>query len=226
MLGYELVAGYFDQTVAKLKEFEGCVPWMYCDTAGNVTVGVGLLLPNSAEACALPFLMASGPANLEQIAAEFDRVDALEPGKLPGFYKTATSPELPQKFIDAKLGSVLVEFEATLREKFPIYDKLPDGVKMVLLDMAYNLGPKALLTEYPHMLDAIQIGAWSQAAVESEREGISAARNAWAKHQFLSTVVETIRAGVVAEVKAEAQALEDLPTAGFWGKLRKALFGK
>jgi GH24 family phage-related lysozyme (muramidase) len=226
MLAYEPVAGYFDQTVAKLKEFEGSVPWMYRDTTGNVTVGVGLMLPNSAEACALPFLMASGPANLEQIAAEFARVEALEPGKLPAFYKKAGSPELPQKFIDAKLSSMLEEFETTLREKFPLYDKLPDGVKMVLLDMAYNLGTNALLHDYPHMFDAIEIGKWSQAASESEREGISAARNAWAKHQFHSAVVETIRAGVVAEVKAGARAIEDVPASGFLGKLCKALFGK
>ena len=114
MLGYEIVAGYFDQTIAKLKEFEGCVPWMYRDTAGRVTVGVGLMLPNEAAACALPFLMAAGPANLEQIAAEFERVDALPAGKSPAFYKTETSPELPQKFIDTRLSSTLMEIEETV----------------------------------------------------------------------------------------------------------------
>jgi GH24 family phage-related lysozyme (muramidase) len=229
MLGYEVVAVYFDQTVAKLKEFEGCVPWMYRDIAGKVTVGVGLMLPNEAAACELPFVMAAGPANLEQIAAEFDRVDALAEGKPPAFYKSATSPELPQRFIDAKLASTLAEYEATLRLKFPIYDKLPDVVKMALLDMAYNLGPARLLTEYPLMLDAIGIGAWSQAAAESAREGIGAARNAWVRQQFLSAVVETIRAGVMAEVKAEARALEDAASAqpgGFASKLRKLLLGK
>jgi GH24 family phage-related lysozyme (muramidase) len=228
MLGYEVVPGYFDLTIAKLKEFEGCVPWMYRDTAGKVTVGVGLMLPNEAAACALPFLMAAGPANLEQIAAEFARVDALAPGKPPAFYKAETSPELPQKFIDAKLSSVLTEIEATLHEKLPNYDKLPDGVKMALLDMAYNLGPAGLLTGYPRMMDAIEKGAWSQAAAESAREGISAARNAWARQQFLSTVVDTIRAGVVEEVKAEAKSLEDAAASksGFLSKVRKLLFGK
>jgi GH24 family phage-related lysozyme (muramidase) len=227
MLGYEVVAGYFDQTIAKLKEFEGCVPWMYRDTVGRVTVGVGLMLPNEAAACELPFLMAAGPANLEQIAAEFDRVDALPPGKAPAFYKTETSPELPPKFIDTRLSSKLTEVETTLRERLPYYEKLPDMAKMALLDMAYNLGPAGLLMGYPHMLEAIELCAWSRAAAESEREGIGAERNAWTRLQFLSAVVDTIRAGVVAEVKAEARSLEDDVARGdFWGRLRRLLSGK
>jgi len=44
----------FDQSLAQLKTFEGCVPWMYRDTVGRVTVGVGLMLPDAAAACALP----------------------------------------------------------------------------------------------------------------------------------------------------------------------------
>jgi GH24 family phage-related lysozyme (muramidase) len=39
-----------------LKQFEGCVPWMYRDTVGKVTVGVGLMLPDVRAAQALPFL--------------------------------------------------------------------------------------------------------------------------------------------------------------------------
>jgi GH24 family phage-related lysozyme (muramidase) len=225
------LSGYFDQAIAKLKEFEGCVPWMYRDTAGKVTVGVGFMLPNEAAACALPFLVAAGPANLEQIASEFARVDALPPGKPPAFYKTGTSPQLLQRFIDTRLTTVLTETEATLREKLPDYAKLPDVVKIVLLDMAYNLGPVGLLTGYPQMLDAVRAGSWSQAAAECWRDGISFARNSWAQQQLLSAVVESTRDGVVAEVKAEAKALEDEDedagqSAGFWGKLRKVLFGR
>ena len=46
---------------AKLKEFEGCVPWMYRDTVGKVTVGVGLMLPDINAAQALPFLAGASP---------------------------------------------------------------------------------------------------------------------------------------------------------------------
>ena len=219
------MSGYLEETIAKLKEFEGCVPWMYRDTAGKVTVGVGLMLPDAATASALPFLLAETPADPEQIAEEFARVNALPQGKLPAFYKLPTSPQLPQPAIDAKLSSVLTEFEATLRQKLGGYDGLPDGVKMALLDMAYNLGPAGLLTGYPHMLNAIETGSWSQAAAECTREGISAARNSWTRAQFLSTVVDSIRAEARAEVRAEVKAIEKAP-ASWFGKLRKLLFGK
>ena len=195
------MSGTFDQSLAQLKFFEGCVPWMYRDTAGKVTVGVGLMLPDAAAACALPFQTAAGAAaTTEQIAAEFARVDALAMGKLPSFYRAAGSLELPEPEIDEKLSAVLAGFEATLRENLTGYDALPDGVKMALLDMAYNLGPEGLLEGYPKMIHAVETGAWAEAAAESARGGINAARNAWTRQQMMSAVVGTI--------KAEAEAVE------------------
>ena len=181
------MSGTFDQSLAQLKSFEGCVPWMYRDTAGKVTVGVGLMLPNAAAACALPFQTAEGAAaTAEQIAAEFARVEALAMGKLPSFYRAAGSLELPQAVIDEKLSAVLAGFEATLRENLTGYDALPDGVKMALLDMAYNLGPAGLLEGYPRMIHAVETGAWAEAAAQCARGGINAARNAWTRQQMMS----------------------------------------
>jgi GH24 family phage-related lysozyme (muramidase) len=197
----------FDQSLAQLKTFEGCVPWMYRDTVGRVTVGVGLMLPSAATACALPFQTAEGAAaTAEQVAAEFARVDAMAMGKLPSFYRAAGSLELPELVIDKKLSAVLAGFEATLRAHLTGYDKLPDGVKMALLDMAYNLGPEGLLKGYPKMIRAVETGAWAEAAAECARGGINAARNAWTRQQMMSAVVGTI--------KAEAEAVEK--EAGGW----------
>jgi GH24 family phage-related lysozyme (muramidase) len=153
--------GYFDQSLAQLKTFEGCVPWMYRDSVGKVTVGVGLMLPDAAAACALPFeagvgTAATSPATAQQIEAEFARVAALPLGKLPSFYRAAGSLELPETVMDAKLSAVLAGFEATLRARVAGYDALPDGVKMALLDMAYNLGPAGLLEGYPRMIHAVE----------------------------------------------------------------------
>jgi GH24 family phage-related lysozyme (muramidase) len=222
MLGLQAVSGYLDQSIAKLKEFEGSVGWMYRDTAGKVTVGVGLMLPNVEAACALPFMVAGSAASVEQIGEEFARVAALPLGKAAGFYRRPGSPELAQETIDAKLESVLVEFEGRLRAKLAGYDKLPDGVKMAMLDMAYNLGPAGLLEGYPRLLHAVETGAWSKAAAECAREGIGEARNAWARQQFLSAVVATIRAEAEAEVAAEAEAMEEQAESWF-GKLRREL---
>jgi GH24 family phage-related lysozyme (muramidase) len=167
---------------------------MYRDTVGKVTVGVGLMLPDAKAAQALPFVVGARAATPEEIATEYARVDAMTMGRPSAFYKTPTSLVLTQRTIDAKLSSVLAGFEADLRRQFPHYDVLPDGVKMALLDMIYNLGPAGLFKGFPHLVVAIETGAWAQAAEHCIRLGPSAARNDWTREQFLSAVVGTITA--------------------------------
>jgi GH24 family phage-related lysozyme (muramidase) len=193
------VATYLEQSLTKLKEFEGCVPWMYRDTVGKVTVGVGLMLPDAKAAQSLPFMLGTRAATPEEIAAEFARVDTMAMGHASAFYKTPASLELTQQTIDAKLTSVLQGFEADLRAEFPHYDSLPDGIKMALLDMIYNLGPAGLFKGFPHLVAAVQTGEWAQAAQHCTRRGPGEARNDWTQKQFLSAVVGTI--------KAEAESL-------------------
>jgi GH24 family phage-related lysozyme (muramidase) len=188
------VATYLEQSLAKLKEFEGCVPWMYRDTVGKVTVGVGLMLPDAKAAQALPFVVDTRPATPEEIATEYARVDAMAIGRASAFYKTATSLVLTQQTIDAKLSSVLAGFETDLRAQFPHYDSIPDNVKMALLDMIYNLGPAGLFKGFPHLVAAVETGAWAQAAEHCMRRGPGPARNDWTRQQFLSAVVGTIKA--------------------------------
>jgi GH24 family phage-related lysozyme (muramidase) len=207
------VATYLEQSLAKLKEFEGCVPWMYRDTVGKVTVGVGLMLPDVKAAQALPFVLGARAATPEEIAAEYARVDAMAMGRASSFYKILGSLELTQQTIDAKLGSVLAGFEADLKTEFPHYDALPDGVKMALLDMIYNLGPAGLFKGFPHLVAAIQTGAWAQAAEHCMRRGPAPARNNWTRQQFLSAVVGTI--------KAEAEGW----LTRIWGRMRHILRG-
>ncbi len=187
---------YLEQSLEKLKEFEGCVPWMYRDTVGKVTVGVGLMLPDAQAAQTLPFLLNNRPATPEEITAEYARVDAMTLGKAAAFYRIPASLELSQQTIDARLLSVLLGFEADLRGEFPRYDAFPDAIKMALLDMIYNLGPAGLFHGFPHLVAAIQSGNWSLAADHCTRRGPAPARNNWTKQQFLS---------VAGTIKAEAE---------------------
>jgi GH24 family phage-related lysozyme (muramidase) len=189
-----MAANYFAESISKLKEFEGCVPWMYRDTVGKITVGVGLMLPDSKAAQSLPFFFGADLATPEQVAAEFSRVDALPPDHPSNFYKTSVSLELPAQSIDAKLAAVLKSFESDLRARLPHYDTFPDGVKMALLDMIYNLGPAGLFKGFPHLVAAVQSGAWAQAAEHCMRRGPDSARNNWTRQQFLSAVIGTIQA--------------------------------
>jgi GH24 family phage-related lysozyme (muramidase) len=167
---------------------------MYRDTVGKVTVGVGLMLPDAKAAEALPFILGTRAATPQEIAAEYARVNAMPMGRSSASYKIPTSLVLTQQTIDAKLTAVLAGFEADLRSRFPHYDALPDGIKMALLDMIYNLGPAGLFKGFPHLVAAIQTGAWAQAAEHCTRRGPGPARNDWTKEQFLSAVIGTIKA--------------------------------
>jgi GH24 family phage-related lysozyme (muramidase) len=189
-----MAANYLEQSLASLKRFEGCVPWMYRDTVGKITVGVGLMLPDSQSAQSLPFLAGSRPAAPQEIAAEFTRVDALPQGHPAPFYKSPTSLELPQQAIDASLTHTLEKFETDLRAHLPHYDIFPDGVKMALLDMIYNLGPEGLFHGFPHLIASVEAQNWAQAAAQCLRHGPSLARNTWTRQQFLDSIAGTIKA--------------------------------
>lgn len=192
------MAGYLEQSMAKIKEFEGSVPWMYLDTVGKVTVGVGLMLVNEIAAHALPFTIDGRPANLDEIGREFARVSAMKKGQLAKFYFNSNGLQLPEEAIDARLRDTLTGFEGYLRSHIHGYLALPDSAKLALLDMIYNLGPGRLFGEYPRLIAAIERSDWNAAAASSSRRGPAANRNSWAKQQFLA-------AASVVHLKAEAE---------------------
>ena len=68
------MATYLEQSLWKIQEFEGCIPWMYRDTAGKITVGVGLMLPDAEAAAALPFQVGGVTVAPAAIRAEYERV--------------------------------------------------------------------------------------------------------------------------------------------------------
>ena len=215
-----IMPDYLQQSLKKLEDFEGSIPWMYRDTVGKVTVGVGLMLPDAAAATRLPFQLNSQPAAEAEIAAEFARVDALPMGRPALFYRSANQPELPQSAIDSLLLNVLTGFEGELKTRLPGYDALPDSVKLALLDMIYNLGPAGLFNGYPRLLKAVTAGNWSQAAAQCERVGPGAARNQWTRRMFLENVVASIQASGEGFLKSLAYGSVGL-TASLWSRIRR-----
>jgi GH24 family phage-related lysozyme (muramidase) len=185
---------YLDESITKLESFEGVIPWMYLDTEGHVTVGVGLMLPDVQAALRLPFQLSGRAATEAEISAEFARVDALPMGRAALFYRGKNSPELTREGIDSLLRTVLTGFEGELRGALHGYDGFPDPVKLALLDMIYNLGPAGLLKGYPRLMKSLAAGNWAEAAGECLRHGPGAARNEWTRQQFLSSVVAKIHA--------------------------------
>ena len=184
-------SSYLDQMAALLKtpSFEYSIPWMYRDTRGNVTVGVGKMLPSLAAAQALPFCIVAPdePATAEEIAQDWDRLMGMPFGQQYGahYYRVGTSCFLTDAEITAQLMQVLSTCDAELTLLFPNYALVPDAAKMALVDMCYNLGAGKLRDGYPHFGAAVRAQDWTTAANECDRLGISDGRNEWTKRQFL-----------------------------------------
>ncbi len=194
------MGSYLDQAIDRLKEFEGSVPWMYLDTVGKVTVGVGSMLPDARVAGTLPFLSGERHATAGEIAEEFARVSGLAKGRAAAFYRKANGLRLGEETIEGRLREVLEGFEGYLRTHIHGFDAIPDVTKLALLDMVYNLGPGKLFQEYPKLIAAVEKGDWATAAAACLRRGPSAARNAWTKQLFSSAAKRiAIQAEAVAE---------------------------
>ena len=105
---------YLDECMAKIEEFEGRVPWLYLDSPGLVTVGVGNMLPNVMAAERLPFHLAGTPATTDQIKADYKRVAAMSPNHLPTFYLCSSSLRLNDYTIEALLFRVVAETDISI----------------------------------------------------------------------------------------------------------------
>jgi GH24 family phage-related lysozyme (muramidase) len=181
---------YLQDSLTHLEIFEGIVPWMYLDTRGLVTVGVGEMLPNAAQAETLAFVDSDGqPSTPEAIAADYGRVMSLIPSKVAAFYRSPTSPILPHGAIDTLLMNHLAFFDTQLNTRFPAYPSFPDAAKLGLLDMIYNLGVTGLFRNFPKFMQCVQNQDWVGAAAQCHRNGPSLTRNEWTRQQFLAAAI-------------------------------------
>lgn len=188
------MAKYVEDWVAAVRGFEGVIPWMYRDTVGRVTVGVGVMLPDAASAAGLHFEVGGRGATGKEVREEFGRVDGMPAGRPALFYRRSGGPEMPEEAMEAVLREKAGEVEVKLAQKLGGFDALPDGVKMALLDMGYNLGVAGLVGGYPKMLAAVAAGDWRQAAGECFRHGPGAARNEWTAKMLEGNVIAAVGA--------------------------------
>jgi GH24 family phage-related lysozyme (muramidase) len=177
---------YLDDAAAKIAEFEGCVPWMYLDTVGEVTCAVGRALPSTLEAAALEFDCPDGsPATPEEIAAEWARVHGMTRGLEAEDYRIVGSLELQPETMQAMLYVSLHGIDGSLSADLWGYAAAPDAAKLALLDLAYNLGVAGLMEKFPGLVEAVRAGDWMTSAKRSARLDVSDARNEWTRMQFI-----------------------------------------
>ncbi len=172
----------------ELPGFEGNIPFLYLDTVGKVTTGIGHMIRSAADAPAIPFVdrTTGAAADSAAIAAAYGQIQAAPKGLLAHAYEKYTSLNLPNGWAEQDAGDRLAqEFLPKVKTLYATYDTFPLTARVALLDMAYNLGI-AGLREYQHLKAYCEGGHWTQAAQQCHRKGISDTRNNWTSQQFLA----------------------------------------
>jgi lysozyme len=130
--------------IDRVIQHEGKRDMAYLDSKGIPTVGVGFNLNNQ-----------DAVARLKQVGANPVKIKAGKAKLTDSQIKTLLIDDLERALVDAK--SVISNF-----------DKLPQAVQGVLVEMAFNLG-RTRLGEFKRFLSKLSMGKWADAAAEMLR---------------------------------------------------------
>ena len=179
--------------IADLVAHEGCIPWLYCDSLGFVTIGIGNLVAKFSDTIALPLAHADGtPATDEEKTKAWYKVfgtfNRHATTHLPAAgYKGLTDLRITQDYAETLAEARLVkEFLPGLMKVFNSFAGFPMNARRGLVDMIYNLGVGRFTNEFPKFIAAVRDGRWTDAAAECHRSSCRDERNDWTKSLFAS----------------------------------------
>ena len=192
---------------AALIKYERSIPYLYQDSIGQVTIGVGHLVDMEAKAVALKLCRRSdqNPATADEKKAAWHAVknenrhyvdvrDHKHHVYGAKHYETSSALYMKEVDIDALTEAHIVEFHRYLKRAFSRsngyladFDDMPDNVRLALFDMMFNMGPTRFPKNWPTFVEALKAGNWSEAALRSNRPQVNAERNAYVRSLLLST---------------------------------------
>lgn len=168
---------------ALIRKSEGDVPYMYLDSAGIVTVGIGHAFQSEVDAIALPFkeLMPGSDTMLQNQIANDAHVrnayNAVTNSNTVGANAYSDKVRLLTK-LRLEQTQVEVEFmndvDAVVKhvsgsKGFPKFTTFPPDVRYAIIDMGFNLGKSRFPGDYPNFTVAVNRRDWRVAAVQSKR---------------------------------------------------------
>jgi GH24 family phage-related lysozyme (muramidase) len=176
-----------------LGKFEGRgVRWPYIDTLGYVTTGIGYLINSIDAAQRLPWKRQDGsPADPAEIADAWNAVAsqrtqpvgqeqigsvAMQGGASQAM-QALTNIRLTQEDVDRLAMDRALEFEKKLVTYFPAWNHLPADGQMLILSMAWALGP-AFPPKFPSFTKAVNTGDFDTARAEDSWQHENADRKA------------------------------------------------
>jgi GH24 family phage-related lysozyme (muramidase) len=182
----------YEELYTDLLRWEGKIAYMYLDSRGFVTVGVGNLVSSVEQAKKLPFVNANTgkTATPQEIETAFTAVSKMAKDRTAAHYKQNPSIELKDETIKLMaIKRLKEEFVPGLQKIFSGFDAYPDPAKQALVDMVYNLGGTGL-KQFKKLIAAAEKGAWQEAANESHRTSCREARNNWTRERFKKAAEE------------------------------------
>jgi GH24 family phage-related lysozyme (muramidase) len=162
--------------IARLKQFEGCINYMYKCTGGEVTIGIGHALQTAADAAGLSWQINGASADSEQVQSDYAAVAAAPKGQVAIAYAHLTQCRIGADDVENLVAADVQSFEKQLAAAFPNWSSYPDPARQALFDMAFNLGLGGL-KKFPTLIHAVNSGDWAAAAAKCHRMGIGEARN-------------------------------------------------
>lgn len=138
----------------QLTKWEGWTDWIYLDTEGNCTIGVGLLLRTPPDAAWLDLLAV--PA--WHVVHESPR------GMEARWYKQRSPWRADPNKLDQLFSQRLAGMEKDLKVEFPDHPNWPIPAQTALYDWAWNKGPSNV--GWPKLTAALKSCNWGVAADE------------------------------------------------------------
>jgi len=171
----------------KLSSYEGNIPYMYLDSNGYVTIGVGHLTPSLEAAQKLNLVVekTGAKASKAQIKSDFEAVKKQQGGKPAHSYKKHTKLIMTITERNKLTNEHIESFYRELNRFYPNFDEYPAKVRLALFDMIFNLGMSRLKSLFPSFNKAVKAKKWTEAAAQSNRQPpIAPARNKYVRELF------------------------------------------
>ncbi len=175
-----------------IKRHEKYRPYPYLDTRGNVTIGVGTMVPDESVMIDTPLVdLLGNPVSRKQRGQVFRDIKALwQQEKYRNlqaeYFPNPHKVTLPESEADRIARKYIEEELPHIKNKFQGFDTLPDAAKTAIIDMQYNLGDAGFQrtvpegsnkTPWPNFYSAIDARDFETAAREASRKGIGLGRN-------------------------------------------------
>lgn len=149
-------------------KYEGNTPFMYTDSKGLVTTGIGNLIDPQGAAMGLPWKNSDGSAASQaDIAAAWNTVKNAYPGVQSVASQSLTTIRLDPDGVAQLVDSKLASFVSVLRSEFSNFDSLPAAAQLALCSISWAWGPafpKVWGTNGDAFIQAIQSNDFASAS--------------------------------------------------------------